>query len=63
MHDAPSIPARPIALVDVPDAYPISESALRKWMRTGRVTAWRFGGKKLYLDRDELDAMFVVASR
>ncbi|WP_336853825.1 hypothetical protein [Sinomonas albida] len=65
MPSAPPRPNRPIAVnsLDDSDEYPICARTARHYIAEGRLHGWRFGKSKLFVDRDELDALFVAVAR
>jgi excisionase family DNA binding protein len=49
-------PRRLVPLNTAADAYGIHHQTMRRWIREGRITGYRFGPKLLKIDLDELDA-------
>lgn len=53
---APPPPERRVTVADITAQYPIGRRSVYSWIKTGRLHAWRFGGRILILDRDEVEA-------
>ncbi|MEV8221571.1 helix-turn-helix domain-containing protein [Dietzia maris] len=55
----PLLADRTLALDDAADLYGISVDTLRRWISSGKVTGYRFGPRRIRIQTDDLEAMFI----
>ena len=53
-----TLPALPIPIAAGAELLGVSDKTLRRWIKAGRIHAWRRGPRCLYLDQAEIEALF-----